>query len=211
MLLFIFPIVSLLSQVLAAGVAVYTYRRLPRELKILSYYFFLSFFSAAGQLALALMRMHNLWISQSTMPVQYALVMIPLALWQPGRGLRTTALVLVPAYIVVWLAFLALLGDMNAMSTYMRPLAGALLIGASSTVLVRNVQDETKQVLDDPAFWVATATIIYFGGTVIFYSLVPSLMTMSLPVMRIAWSAPAMLNIIANLLYAKAFLCPARL
>ena len=211
MLLFIFPIVSLLSQVLAAGVAVYTYRRLPRELKILSYYFFLSFFSAAGQLTLALMRTDNVWISQSSMPVQFALVMIPLALWQPERGLRTTALVLVPVYIFVWLALLALLGNMNAMSTYMRPLAGALLIGASSTLLVRNVQDETRQVSDDPAFWVATATIIYFGGTVIFYSLSAPLMTMSLPVMRIAWSAQAVLNIIANLLYAKAFLCPARL
>ncbi len=207
MLLWVFPILSIISQFVPVVTATRTFRFLPRELRVLSWYFYFSIVSGAIQIALALTSTRNLWVSQGWVPVQFALVMYPLAIWQPVRGLRRAVLLSIPLYIVAWGGVLAWLGDMTAMSTYMRPVAGILLIGVSIVLLVRILFDERHPAVEQAQFWTATATLMYFGGTIVFYAMVPLLLTLPLQQMRIAWSSQSVLNVIANLFYAKAFLC----
>ncbi len=207
MLLWFFPILSIISQIVPVVTATRKFRLLPRELKVLSWYFYLSILSGALQIILALNSTRNLWVSQGWVPVQFALVMYPLAVWQPERGLRRAALLSIPLYVIAWGIVLARLGDMTAMSTYMRPVAGVVLIGVSIVLLVRVLVNERLPAVEQAQFWTATATLMYFGGTIVFYAMIPLLLTLSLQQMRVAWSSQSVLNVIANLLYAKAFLC----
>ncbi|HEY6951930.1 MAG TPA: hypothetical protein VI758_05955, partial [Bacteroidota bacterium] len=68
-------------------------------------------------------------------------------------------------------------------------------------------RSEVESALSMPAFWASSGIIIYFGGTVVLSTLHTSLLKASIDTMRLAWSTQAVLNILANLLYAGAFLC----
>ena len=121
--------------------------------------------------------------------------------------MKGAILVLIPVFILVWTLGCVLFSNLANTQSYMDPISGLILILVSSYTLLRIERLEGGSVLDVPAFWVSSATIIYFGGTIVLSSLSTALLRTSLETMRLAWSMQSVATIIANVMYSGGFLC----
>ncbi len=197
----------MLSQVVVLFVVIYVRKRLEAEMKILALYSVLSSIIAAVQFVLALNAINNLWTVQFFCPIQYSLLVLVFRSWNRQPFVGRVMLYSIPVFIAGWALSSFMFGNLTATLAYADPASAVILTLVSSYTLVRIDRMEGVSVLEMPAFWVSSAVIIYFGGTVVLSTLHTSLLKASVETMRLAWSTQAILNILANLLYSGGFLC----
>jgi hypothetical protein len=205
--LFIFPYLSALSQVIVVLVIIKNRDRLDFEMRILAAYFVLALIVDVTQVFLAINGISNLWTSHYFFPIQYALLTLVFYYWNRHSSLEKFMLYSIPLVIAAWSLGTIWLGNLAKTLTYVEPASAIFLVLASSYTLIRSDRLEGSSVLDMPAFWVSSATIIFFGGTVVLTSLSTAFLKSSLETMRLAWSTQSIANILANILYAGGFLC----
>lgn len=205
--LFIFPYLSLFSQLVVVGSSAYAVRNLTRETRVLAIYFAVSFVLTVIQLLLALNGINNLWIYQFFCPVQFVLLAFVFFRWNENSFVGIFIRYSVPTFVLAWCVSAFLVANPAATLTYADPISAVVLILVSSYTLVRLDRLEGSSVLDVPAFWISAATIAYFGGTLVFSALSISLLRASIQTMQIAWSTQSVVSILANLVYAGGFLC----
>jgi uncharacterized membrane protein len=177
-------------------------------MKILAGYLILGMAFDAAQVALAFSRIPNTWVSETFSPIQFVLLMWVFYVWNKQTFMKGVILASIPLSIVAWTVGSIFISDLANTETYMDPICGVILILVSSYTLLRSDRLEDSSVLDVPAFWVSSATIIYSGGTVVLSSLSTSILkTTDREVQQLAWSTQSIVTIIANLMFARAFLC----
>ncbi len=196
---------SCLSQLVVVIAAGLVYRRLGGEMRMLAVYFVIALIITAIQMVLALRGMNNLWTGQVFSPIEFIMLMYVFYRWNRNSSLGKIMLISIPTYIVAWLIGIVLLG--NDIYAYLNPIGSASFVLASSFTLLTLDRDEISPVLGMPSFWVSSAASIYFGGTIVLYSLNTALLKASFPTLRLAWSVQAVINILANIVYAGGFLC----
>ena len=207
MSLFILPYLSVLSQMMVVGAIAYVRRNLAAEMKILAIYFVLCFLTAVLQLSLALKGVNNLWTGEIFSPVQYAMLMYVFYVWNRTSAIGTAMFYSIPIFIAAWVIGLIWFGNAATTFNYMDPISAAVFVVVSAFTLLTLDRVEGSSVVDTPSFWISAATVIYFGSTIVLSSLGSSLLKASVPTMQLAWSVQAIINILANLLYAGGFLC----
>ena len=205
--LFIFPYLSVLSQIAVVFVVLYVRKNLVSEMKILALYFMLSSLLAIIQLYLAEQSINNLWTVELFCPIQYTFLVLVFRAWNKQLFAARFLLYSIPTFVIGWGLSSLWFGSLTATLAYADPLSAVILVLVSSYTMLRIDRLEGSSVLDVPAFWVSSATLVYFGGTVVLSTLHTALLKASIETMRLAWSSQAVLNIIANLLYAGGFLC----
>jgi len=205
--LFIFPWLSALSQVFLVGIVVYFRKRLTHELRVLAVYLILSLLSLTGQIYLALNHINNYWLLYLFSPIEFGLLMYVFYLWNRNSFVGKMMLYSIPLYIGGWGLGILLSGSASNTFTYMSPISAAGLVLVSSYTLLSIERAEGSPVLGNPSFWISSATLIYFGSTIVFSSLNTSIQKASIGTMQIAFSVQAVINILANLVYAGGFLC----
>ena len=205
--LFVFPYLSAFSQLVVVLVVVYCRKQLTLEMKILAAYFVLGLAFDFVQVTLARNDIPNLWVSQTFTPIQFVLLMLVFYFWNKESIMRGVILALIPVFILVWTTGSAWFSTLATIQSYMDPISGLILILISSYTLLRIERLEGRSVLEVSAFWVSSATIIYFGGTVVLSSLSGALLKTSLETMRLAWSMQSIATILANLMFSGGFLC----
>lgn len=208
MTLFIFPYLSALSQIVVVLVIVRNRKYLDVEMRILATYFVLGLVVDTVQVALALRGERNLWTSQFFFPFQYAMLMIVFFLWNRHSNVAKIMFYSIPAIIAAWSLGSFWWGSLQNTLTYVDPAGAVLLVFAASYTLLRSDRLEDLPVMELPPFWVASATIIYFGATIVWSSLNTTLLRVADPeIKRLAWSTQSVVTIIANFMFAGAFLC----
>ena len=207
MILFLFPFVSVFSQLLVVGAVVYSRRQLVAELKILAAYFILCLIIVTVQLFLAVYAINNLWTGQVFSPIQFAMLMYVFHTWNRHSIAGKLMLYSIPAFVAAWGIGILWFGSAANTFTYMDPISAAIFVLTSSYTLLTIDRVEGSPVVSMPSFWISSATIIYFGSTIVLSSLSASLLKASVSTMQLAWSMQAVINILANLLYAGGFLC----
>lgn len=205
--LFIFPYLSVLSQVAVVLVVLYVRRNLVSEMKILAMYFVLSSLLAIVQLYLAEHSINNLWTVEFFCPIQFAFLILVFRAWNKQPFAVKLFSYSIPAFVIGWGLSSLWFGGLIATLAYADPISAVILVLVSSYTMLRIDRLEGSSVLDVPAFWVSSATLVYFGGTVVLSTLHTALLKASIETMRLAWSSQAILNVLANVLYAGGFLC----
>jgi hypothetical protein len=203
----IFPLLSAVSQLVVVAVVIYRRNRLGREMMGLGVYFLVTLVVTAIQAFLAFNRISNVWTIQVFTPIQFAMLMYVFYLWNRGSTAGAIILYAIFIFVVVWLISVVVLGSLADLFAYSDPISGAVLIFTSSYTLMKVERTEDKSVFSIPAFWVSSATVVYFGSTLVFSSLSSALWRAPMTTMQLAWSLQAVMNIVANLLYAGGFLC----
>lgn len=207
MSLFILPYLSLLSEIVVVFALVYTRDKLRPGMNILGTYFVLCLIAGLLEVFLASKRINNLWIFHYFTPVEYTLLMSVFYSWNQRSPVRKLILYSIPIFIVSWFIGSFWLSNPTDTFSYAYPFSAVLLVLVSSYTLLRIERLERSSVLDMPEFWASSGTLIYFGGTIVWSSLNVPLLHTSLEIMRLAWSTQSVANILANSLYAGAFLC----
>lgn len=207
MILYTFLFLSVLSQFFVVAVVIYCRKILGRDMFVLGVYFLISLIITGIQVALAFNRVNNLWTGQIFIPVQFTLIMYVFYAWNRHSYAGTIILYSILAFDTAWILSLLWFGSLAAVYTYADPISAAFFILTSSYTLLRIDRIEGTPLLSMPAFWVSSATIIYFGSTIVLSSLSSALWRAPIPTMQLAWSLQAVMNVIANFLYAGGFLC----
>jgi hypothetical protein len=170
-------------------------------------YFAISFVLGVIQLFLALNGMNNLWTAQFFCPIQFALLMYVFYAWNRLSTVGKLFLYAIPVFVVGWCLSAFWISNPAGTLTYADPVSAVALILVASYTILSIDREESPSVTDLPQFWVSAATIIFFGGTLIFSSLQVSLLRASILTMQLAWATQAVVNVLANLIYAGGFLC----
>ena len=207
MSLFIFPVASLASQIIVVIAAARTFRNLPVGMKVLASYFAFSLVLALLQMILALNRIHNLWTSQFSLPVEFTLLALVFFYSGQDPWLRKILFVLILLFVTVWTSSILLIGLERTSYPYFKTATSVVLVLVSCYILTKVAAGQSEGILTHGIFWVAGATVIYFGGTIVLFSLSGSIFKSSLLTMRLAWSMQSVLNVVANLIYMRGFLC----
>lgn len=207
MLIYVFPILSVLSQFFVVAVVIYCRKRLGRDMFVLGIYFMISLVISSIQATTALIGLNNLWTGQIFIPIQYALIMYVFYLWSRGSFVGTIIRYSIPVFVAAWSLGVILLGSLASVYTYSDPISAAIFILTATYTLLSIDRIEGEPLLAMPAFWVSSATVIYFGSTIVLSSLSSALWRSSMSTMQLAWSLQAIMNILANVLYAGGFLC----
>ena len=208
--LFVFPYASLFSQILVACAVIYTRTRLVAEMRTLALYTILSTAIGIFQLVLALNRIDNQWTFQLFCPIQFILLMTVFHSWNRRSFVDKYFLFSSVVYALGWILGIIVSGSLENTNTYADPISGVILILAATYTLLRIERIEGTSLLDMPSFWVSSAVIIYFGGTIVLSSLNAPLLRLfktSPEPTRLAWSTQSIANVIGNILYIRAFLC----
>ncbi len=174
---------------------------------VLAAYFVLSLITTAGQTILAFNNINNIWMSRIFSPIEFCLLTYVFYRWNRNVTMGRVMLFAIPAYLIACGLGYLISENVSTTFDYLDPMSAVVLVVLASYTLLTIDRVADMPVLRIPSFWVSSAAAIYFGCTIIFYSLRASLLRASLPTMQLAYSVQAVANIIANLLYAGGFLC----
>jgi hypothetical protein len=207
MTLFVFPVLSYLSQIAAVLPIIFLFARFSKELKVLSVYLVLALIVDTLQLILAMQHLDNRWTSQYFLPIQFILLVIVYYLWtntSNDQWLWTSFLCL---FTLAYVISVICLHPLPRWFAYVKPGTAILIVLLSCSILVKLVKQVSAPMAIQPIFWVASANVIYFAGTAVLYSLSMEVFQSPVQIMRLAWSTQAVINVFANLLYLRGFLC----
>lgn len=185
--------------------ALFVRRRLKAEMKMLAAYFVIALIITAIQYVLALKGINNLWTNTVFSPIEFITLMYVFHRWNRNSIAGRIMLYSIPVYVGVLVIGLLSLG--REIFSYLDPIAYATFVLASSYTLLTLDRDEVSPVLSLPAFWISSAAAIYFGSTIVLLSLDTALYRAPRDTWFLAWSVQAVMNTLANLVYAGGFLC----
>lgn len=201
-------LVSALSSLIPILGGLFVTRWLVKEMRILFAYLIASFLVTVIMYLLAAKGINNLWLMHLFTPVQFGCLIWVFSFWATPSTHQRLFWWSIPSFFLVWAIGLFLIENINHFNSFTRPLEAVLLILASSYVLFQENVRDSGRTIRRPQFWVGSATVIYFTGMVILYSLSNVLLKDSIEILGLIWSPIQMVvNIAANCLYAGAFLC----
>lgn len=181
------------------------YRRVPTApLKVIAIYCLLGLVQSAYLIALSLKGTSNLWVIHLFVPVQGAMFLWALSLWQIRERERVTVVMSIPLFLAVWAGLTVSVESLDALPKYVKVVEGLLVVGVAAFTLVMRSQNITGPVTAYPWFWVASAMVMYLAfGAII--TPVANLLMPHAPdlVVRMYW-VNSILLIACNLLFARA-------
>ncbi len=176
----------------------------PAPLRVIAAYCLLGFVQSMALSLLSTRGEYNLWLMHLFIPIQATMFLWALALWQTRERLRVTVGMIVPLYLVVWLALTLTVESFDTFPRYVKIVEGLLVITVAAYTLLTRSQQISGQVTAYPWFWVCSALVMYlsFGAIV---NPVSSLLLPHAPD-RVSFmsSVNAVLLTLCNLLFARA-------
>jgi hypothetical protein len=187
--------------------ALYGFRRLNFEMKLLGYFFILSAFVDVTLLITASFHANNLWLLNIFMLIEAAVYLFICARWLHSEKLFRSVMVLFVLYFLFWIYTTFVSGSFTEFNDKEKTLKGILLVLISGYLLIRISQEETIYLTRDYRFWVLSGILLYFLIGVIVFTTANYVLENHVKAMYYSWSIHSVINIISNLLFAYGFLC----
>ena len=140
--------------------------------------------------------------------IEFGSLMLIFSMWQSKPRLQRLLIftvVIVTAVLLILKIYRSESGE--NFDTLASTIESLVLVAAALLTLISLTSENITFVFSNPRFWVVSAVLIYFAGTVILFSLVNWVLKVQPDVWITVHSA---LNGTANLLYAYAFYCQYR-
>ncbi len=173
-------------------------------LRIIAVYCVLGFLQSMALSLLSARGEHNLWLIHLFIPIQATMFLWALALWQTRERMRITVGMIVPLYLIVWIALTIRVESFDTFPRYVKIIEGLLIIAVAAYTLLTRLQHISGPVTSYPWFWVCSALVMYlsFGAIV---NPVSSLLLPHAPD-RVSFmsSVNAVLLIVCNLFFTRA-------
>lgn len=205
-----FPVlfyIFLLIQSVTAIVGGFRYRNLPRPLRILEWLIIISTVEVVGQLILAALYIHNLWMSHFYTLIELVFVALLYSSWMKQRRNRLLVLICLSMFIVFWIVSKFTFEPFSIRDGWTATISMILQIIFSTFILVDVVKENDIIWTDDPRLWIAAGIIIFAAGSLFWFAFFNKMLQISPKLFRQVYNLNWILSIISNLLYARGFLC----
>ena len=150
----------------------------------------------------------NRWAQILAVPIQNAIMLWTLSLWQRHAVSRLAFRIAIPLFLVAVFALVPALRDKPTFETVARPFQGLLLLAAALYTLVSNAARDPGGVTRQDWFWVTLGTSLYFGLRVALPPFAAVLMQSNMELVRLAYLVQAWADIAVFALIARGIWCP---
>ena len=151
---------------------------------------------------------NNLWLRAAATPVQNAMMLWTLSLWQRHAVSRLAFRIAIPLFLVTLVALIPTVGDTGTFDTVTGPFQALLLLAGALYTLVRNAANDPERVTRYDWFWVTLGASLYFGFRVALPPFAAILMSSHEELVKLAYYVRAWADIGVNLLIARGIWCP---
>ena len=204
------PLLSKLSTVSLlfpiAG-ALFVFRSLNRALKLFFIYQIISLLTTIWMVYLASRGINNLWLIHIQTPIEFGFFIWIFSMWQEEGFVKRFFQLTLPVFVFLWAILAFFVEKIDEFNTFSKPTEAIVLIIASGYCLYQVNKEKVESLFRQPSFWISSGALIYFTGTVILFTVTNLLLRESADELFAAWTVVLVMNIIANLLYARGFLC----
>ena len=202
--LFYFSLLIVIVTALVGGVR---YRNLPRPLKILEWLIIISTVVVVGQLTLAFIKIHNLWMSHFYTLIEIVFVVFMYSSWMKKPQNRFMLSLCLLAFVLFWIVSKFTFESFAYRDGWTATISMILQIIISTFILVDVVRENDIIWTDDPRFWIATGIILYAAGSLFWFAFFNKMLQISPERFKQVYNLNWILSILSNLLYARGFLC----
>jgi hypothetical protein len=151
---------------------------------------------------------NNLWLQAAGTPIQNAIMLWTLSLWQRHAVSRLAFRIAIPLFLVTLVALIPTVSDRGTFDSVTRPFQALLLLAGALYTLVRNAASDPEGVTRQDWFWVTLGVSLYFGLRVAVPPFAAILMNSHQDLVRLAYFVQAGADIAAFLLIARGIWCP---
>ena len=180
--------------------------RLPRTIIFFSWYLILSLSVSILSAYLSLHRIHNLWISNVFIPIQFTMLAYFFSLHLSNIW-KQIARLSIPAFILFVSIDFAFFESVSALTPYAKSIDYTLLTFVAALSLSAMYRQNLTQITSEPLFWIASAMIIYCASSAVLFSLSSTFLKISIETLKLAISLQAIIFVVSNLLLTGAFFC----
>jgi hypothetical protein len=151
---------------------------------------------------------NNLWLRAAGAPIQNAIMLWTLSLWQRHAVSRLAFRIAIPLFLVTLVALIPTVSETGTFNTVTAPFQALLLLAGALYTLVRNAASDPEGITHHDWFWVTFGVSLYFGLRVALPPFVSILMSSHQELVRLAYFVQAWADIAAFLLIARGIWCP---
>ena len=151
---------------------------------------------------------NNRWSQMLAIPIQNAIMLWTLSLWQRQPVSRLAFRIAIPLFLVAMIAVVPALRDHGLFDTVARPFQALLLLAAALHTLIANAARDPGGVTRQDWFWITLGASLYFGLRVALPPFAAALMQSNMELVRLAYLVQAWADIAVFLLIARGIWCP---
>jgi len=204
------PVLFYIFLLIQSGTAIvggFRYRNLPRPLRILEWLIIISTVVVVGQLTLAFIKIHNLWMSHFYTLIEIVFVVFMYSSWMKKPQNRFMLSLCLLAFVLFWIVSKFTFESFAYRDGWTATISMILQIIISTFILVDVVRENDIIWTDDPRFWIATGIILYAAGSLFWFAFFNKMLQISPERFKQVYNLNWILSILSNLLYARGFLC----
>ena len=203
--------IDVASSVLPLGAALYGWRWLARERLVFFFFTTIALITELATLWMALRGITNLWVLQFYNLSELLLMLVVFSAWQKRKALRTSYWWAGAFFAVFWVAAKwAGLESFSRPAHYTHTVSSAILVVIATLTLLDVIRGEDVELLRDMRFWVASGALLYFAGNIMLFLLSGRIAILGINDAMTVYSIHWIIDSVANVLYAGAFLCMKR-
>jgi hypothetical protein len=199
--------IAMLFEIVTALVGGFRYRNLPRPLRILEWLLIINIAEVGVQWIVASLHYHNLWTSHFYTFIEFFLLVLIYSSWVKSDRNRLMLWLCLSGFIIFWIVSKFTFEPLSRLDGWTAAISKILQITFSIFLIMDVVKESDIVWRDDPRLWVIAGIIIYSAGSIFIFALFNRMLQISPDRLKIIWSLNWTLIIIANLFYARGFLC----
>ena len=151
---------------------------------------------------------NNLWLDAAIVPVDNAIMLWTLSLWQRHAVPRLAFRIAIPVFLVAVLALVPTIKETAAFDLVAGPFQSLLLLAGALYTLVTNAASDPGRVTRYDWFWVTIGASLYYGLRVALPPFAAILIGTHPELVRLAYLLQAWADIAVFLLIARGIWCP---
>jgi len=167
----------------------------------------LAAFDALLQFLLAKNNINNHWVIHSYNLIEVPTMVWIYSMWFKSEKIKAIYVVLGIAFMLFWFFAKMTFEDLVTPSTYVGPTSRMILTFVSIHALYEVSKDIDTPLLQNHRFWIASGTILYMSGAVMFLALQGLFMELEREIILRIFYIYWIFIIFINLIYSGAFLC----
>jgi hypothetical protein len=195
------------STFVPATVGLVRYRKLTRPMKLFTAFSLVTCVNIALEFILGLFKIKNYFLSDIYYLIEVALLAFVYYCSLESRTSRKILLGCAIMFTAIWLVDEVCLANPGALNNTMAMITSFFLLVMSIYTLDAFLKTPRRQLLQEPMFWIVTATIVYSAGSFVVLGLSNELLKLGPGYFISFWHVNWILYAVSMMMYGKALLC----
>ena len=154
----------------------------------------------------AYFKVNNLLIYDIFTALEYVFLIAVFSCWFERGWFRTAMFASVPVFLSVWISAKLFVEVSGEFDSIFLSIESVVFVMISVVTLTKEMRDSTVLLADNPHFWIASGTLVYFAGNLFVFALIEQLLQPSVTRYHSAWLIHSGLNVTKNILFSLGFL-----